>query len=84
VIGTTPGGHCDMIVDGETGLLVRPGDVRALRRAMEFLLADAPRRERMGRAAKERACRFSADNVIPRFFEAFESVATREGGAPDR
>jgi glycogen(starch) synthase len=84
VIGTTPGGHCDMIVDGENGLLVSPGDVRALRRAMEFLLADPERRARMGRAAQERAREFSADNVLPRFFEAFASVTSRDEGAPDQ
>ena len=33
VIGTTPGGHTDMIASGETGLLVPAGDVPALTQA---------------------------------------------------
>ena len=32
VIGTRPGGHEDMIEDGETGLLVEAGNVEALAR----------------------------------------------------
>jgi rhamnosyl/mannosyltransferase len=38
--------------DGLTGLVVPPGDPGALREALAALLADAARRERMGRAAR--------------------------------
>jgi rhamnosyl/mannosyltransferase len=38
--------------DGETGLVVPPGDAGALREALAALLADAARRERMGQAAR--------------------------------
>ena len=52
VIGTTPGGHTDMIVDGVTGLLVPPGDVDALRAAMQTLLDDPELCVRFGRAGQ--------------------------------
>jgi glycosyltransferase involved in cell wall biosynthesis len=84
VIGTTPSGHSDMIVDGETGLLVPPGDVFALRRAMETLLAHPDRRERMGRAARERAQQFEAANVLPNIFQAVDSVAESHRGSRTR
>ena len=40
VIGTTPGGHEDMIDDGETGFLVPGGDAKALAEAMARLVED--------------------------------------------
>jgi glycosyltransferase involved in cell wall biosynthesis len=54
VVASAVGGLRDLVVDGETGLLVPPGDVAALRAALERLLADTGLRERLGRAARER------------------------------
>ncbi len=54
VVASAVGGLRDLVVDGETGLLVPPGDVAALRHALERLLADAPLRRRLGTAARER------------------------------
>jgi len=54
VVASSVGGLRDLVVDGETGLLVPPGDVAALRAALEQLLGDAGLRERLGRAARER------------------------------
>src|SRR4029078_7850246 len=45
VIGTSPGGHAEMIVDGETGVLVAPGDSTALATAMDELIRDPALRE---------------------------------------
>src|SRR5581483_9169321 len=58
VIGTRPGGHEDMIVHGETGLLVPRGDVPALVQAMRTLLEDAELKARMGEAASVKAAEF--------------------------
>jgi len=44
----------ELVREGETGLLVPPGDARALARALERLAADAGLRERLGAAARER------------------------------
>ena len=55
VVATGVGGLLDVIEDGVTGLLVAPGDPVALREALERLLADEALRERLGRAARERA-----------------------------
>ena len=41
---------------------------------MAELIADPERRERLGQAAAERARSFRAENVLPRFEEAYRSV----------
>jgi glycosyltransferase involved in cell wall biosynthesis len=54
VIGTNMGGTPEMIADGETGILVPPGDVDALFTAMTQLAADSGLRTRMGAAGRRR------------------------------
>lgn len=55
VVATLVGGLADAVVDGETGLVVAPGDVAALRAALQTLLGDPALRSRLGDAARERA-----------------------------
>ncbi len=52
VIATRTHGQTDTIVDGETGVYVPPGDARALRSAIERMLADPEGARRMGEAAR--------------------------------
>jgi glycosyltransferase involved in cell wall biosynthesis len=73
VIGTTLGGHVDMIGDS-AGMLVPQGDVEALAGAMRTLIDDPARREEYGRVAAERAKDFAAGAVIPRFEQAYRDV----------
>jgi glycosyltransferase involved in cell wall biosynthesis len=54
VIGTRVGGIPEMVVDGETGLLVPPRDHEALAAAIERLLVDGELRERLGQAGRRR------------------------------
>ncbi|MDX1622831.1 MAG: glycosyltransferase [Gemmatimonadota bacterium] len=62
VVATRVGGVPEIVVHGETGLLVNPGNARDLRDAIATLLADPSRRKAMGRRARERAqCHFSLD-----------------------
>jgi glycosyltransferase involved in cell wall biosynthesis len=55
VVAYRSGGVCEMVDDGETGLLVEAGDFEALARAIAELAGDATRRQTMGRLAAERA-----------------------------
>lgn len=54
VICTRTLGQTDVVVEGESGLYVPPGDPAALRAAIEGLLADPARREALGRAGRRR------------------------------
>jgi glycosyltransferase involved in cell wall biosynthesis len=45
----------EVVADGETGVLLAPGDVGAWASALSALLADPARRQRMGAAARARA-----------------------------
>jgi glycosyltransferase involved in cell wall biosynthesis len=84
VIGTAPGGHTDMIAPGETGMLVPAGDVTALAQAMRDLIAQPEWRERLGRAASERAKFFTASVVVPQFERFYQYVIDRSTGRTTR
>jgi glycosyltransferase involved in cell wall biosynthesis len=55
VISTAIGGIPEMVVQGETGFLVPPGDAIALADAIGKLIGDAVLAQKMGRAGHERA-----------------------------
>lgn len=57
VISTTVGGIPDMVIDGETGLLISPDDVSLLASALRRLITDSALRIRMGQAGRERFIR---------------------------
>jgi glycosyltransferase involved in cell wall biosynthesis len=80
-VGSRTGGIVDVIEDGVTGLLVPPGDARALEDTLEGLLSDPRRREEMGRRARERALRlFDAETSVRRYRTLFHEVARASGG----
>jgi glycosyltransferase involved in cell wall biosynthesis len=74
VIGTMPGGHTDMIDDGETGFLVPQGDTEALADAMRRLIVDDELRERLGKAARLRAAEFTSEVSLPRIERLYEEA----------
>ena len=74
VISSHIGGLSDIVVDGETGFLVAPGDPRALREALLCLLTDPTRRCRMGMMAKQRVVGFQAKTVVPRIEQVYQEV----------
>ncbi|WP_293995933.1 glycosyltransferase [Sphaerotilus sp.] len=51
IVATAVGGNPEIVREGETGLLVPPGEGPPLLQALDTLLADAPLRERLGQAA---------------------------------
>lgn len=65
-------------VAGETAAFFPEGDAGGLARTLVALLTDAPRREALGRAARERAARhLSWDAVAGRLEAAFETAMRR-------
>jgi starch synthase len=55
VVASAVGGIPEVVSDGETGLLVPPGDPQALAGALNALLGDPARADALGRAGRERA-----------------------------
>jgi glycosyltransferase involved in cell wall biosynthesis len=81
VVASAVGGLLDLVIDGETGILVPPGDVGALRDALRRLLEDPDLRRRMGEAGRARVReRFSwnavTDATLAAYDEAQASVST--------
>jgi glycosyltransferase involved in cell wall biosynthesis len=67
-VGSTADAAGDVIVDGETGVLVDRDDQVALAAALSSLLADAGRRDAMGAAGRRRfLAAFTADHFAARF-----------------
>jgi glycosyltransferase involved in cell wall biosynthesis len=77
VVASNIGGLRDIVVDGETGLLVPPDDRGALVEAMRRLIGDDGLRERLGGGGAARAQAFSPAAILPRFEEAYELAVAR-------
>jgi len=71
VVASAVGGMRDMVVDGESGLLVEPGNVSALREAIRVLLLDPTRRAQMGIVGRQRARLFTVGTVTDRIEEIY-------------
>jgi starch synthase len=55
VVGSRTGGIPEVVADGETGLLVPPGEPEPLAEALNTLIRDPDRAAAMGRAGRKRA-----------------------------
>ena len=65
VVAAAHGGLPEMLRDGETGVLVAPGEPAALAAALRALADDPARAERLGQAAAaDVAARFSAERML--------------------
>lgn len=74
-IVTRVGGLPEVVVDGETGFVVEPGDVDALRDRLELLLGDDRLAARMGDNARQHVVeRFTWDDCAARCFAAYEAL----------
>ena len=74
IVASRIGGLTDIVIDGQTGLLVPPGDAQALCEAIQCLLDDGERRECMAMMAKQRVGQFQAKSVVPRIEQVYEEV----------
>lgn len=83
VVATRVGGVPDLVADGETGLLIPPGDPPALARAMARTLADSVRATAWGAEGRRRAEeRFRASAVAARYYDLYRRVASATRPAP--
>jgi len=92
VIATTAGALPEVVADGESGLLVSPGNVTELARALERLLDDRELANRLGAAAARRIAREftwtrTAERTLVLYREVIaerEKTGWRGRGAPNR
>jgi glycosyltransferase involved in cell wall biosynthesis len=74
VVAHAHGGPTEIIEDGVNGLLVPPGDIDALARTLERLVAQPELRRRLGNAARQRARDFTPEAVASTVMKAYRST----------
>jgi len=78
VVATDAGGVPEIVIHGETGLLVPPAQPKDLAEAVVMLLEDAPRAHRLGMAGRRRV---ETTFSLPRHVEAVETLYREVLGA---
>ncbi|MGE5744919.1 MAG: glycosyltransferase, partial [Gemmatimonadota bacterium] len=75
VVAFASGGLTDLVVDGQTGLLVPPGDAGALARALDDLLARPDRGAALGAAGRRAMlAAFGPEAVAARYAGIYRKV----------
>ena len=84
VVATEVGGNPEIVVHGETGFLVPPGDAKALARAILSVLEDKEGALRFGMAGRKRVEeRFSLNIMLRNYENHFEQVINaRKNASP--
>ena len=83
VVATRAGALPEVVVDGETGILVERGDSDGLAAAINRLLADPHLRQRMGNAGRERVKRlFTWERSVTRLQELYDGILEDTAAAP--
>ena len=76
VLSTRVSAIPEVVVEGETGLLVPAGDVEELARGIQTLASDADLRARLGRAGRARVREhFGLERMIEETLEVYRGVA---------
>ena len=83
VVATDVGGTAELVVNGETGLLVPPADVQALARAVTQLLQDESGADRMGRLGRRRVLsKFTHARMVEQVESLYVSLLIKQGLKP--
>jgi glycosyltransferase involved in cell wall biosynthesis len=78
VVSSSIRGTDELIVDGESGCLVQPGDAEGLAGALRAVLGDDATRARLGSAARDRVvAKFSAAVATERVTHVYEDLLKR-------
>ncbi len=85
VVATRVGGLPEVILDGETGLLVPPRDPHALAQALARLLSDRRQAVEMGQKGRQRVMEhFTVTVMVRQIEEQYKSVLSSQGLLPSR
>jgi glycosyltransferase involved in cell wall biosynthesis len=83
VVTTSAGGSAEVVVDGDSGIVVPPRDAGALADGILRVLRDAELAARLGQAAEERVRRhFSREAMLASLDELYRSELHRSGHLP--
>jgi glycogen synthase len=83
VVASAVGGIQEVVVPGETGLLVPPGDPRALAEGLNRVLRDRQWGQRMGLAGRKRVeDHFSWTSIAQRTMALYEELLAEKGRRP--
>ncbi|HUU53637.1 MAG TPA: glycosyltransferase family 4 protein [Armatimonadota bacterium] len=79
VVGTAVGGVPEVVADGQTGILVKPGDPVPLAAAIVELLSDPTRAEEMGERGRQRAAaHFDIGEMLERTKAVYADLVREE------
>lgn len=79
IVATRVGANSDLVEDGVTGRLVRPGDSEALAGAILAYFDDPATAERHGRAGRQRAeSRFSLERMVERYHRLYTKALHKQ------
>ena len=80
VVATAVGGVPDVVVNGETGYLVKAGDVKGLAEAITELLRNSEKARGMGRKGREAVYpKFAAQTLIANVEQLYSDLLRHEG-----
>ena len=79
---TSVGGIPEVVTDGETGLLLPPGNAEALARRLLEVIDDPALRERLGAASAGLAERFGASAAVARLEELYATLSSEREHRP--
>ena len=74
VVSFEDDGPCSIISDGEDGFVVKNRNVEEFAQRICLLIDDMPLRQRMGRAAIQKAQQYAPAHIMPLWKEFFESL----------
>jgi glycosyltransferase involved in cell wall biosynthesis len=81
IIASGVGGLLELVDDGRTGLLVPPGDPRALAHGVCRLMTDRALGERLGKTASHEVQRYSFNRMTSSFEQLYLAELNRRGAA---
>ncbi len=76
-VATDVGGVSEIIAQGEAGILIAPGDQKALTDVLSQLAGDTHRREALASAGRERVCEhYSVESSVAKYGYLYEQFAS--------
>ena len=84
IVAFAAGGVPEVVADGETGLLVPPGDTASARAAVIRLLGDPNLRQAFGAAGRNRVrSRFGPLQMVDSYLALYRQLLAEQTGKPE-